>query len=611
MPIKDEKKFFSDALNTILNENIANNKTTYLKYSQWLKQLYFKYINNTLTEEYKEILDQKLKKRNITIEEFLETEGELDEFIALYTGKKDPCRKTSPEEKIKILKDKNKELIAANEAAKSKSDKTIADLTQELKKKNKEIDSLQAEIDGHSKRTDLYTAKYEKLKTESDEEKAGLKATIKERDNTITTLAKKNSSLQKELEERDAKIRRLKSKSDEEKLKATIREQDKTITTLNKKNSSFQKELEETKGKLKTEIATRDREIKELKAEIAEKNDTQKIKTIGKKRLLKLLCSKDIVTIQEIKNCLIDAKIPPEDILAILYELRCEIPSIIQSMDKNGKDILYTIQGNATKRLNEFQNMNFCPSLSNIQDGTIECILVADFHLKENSLDAMKRKLDPFFDFSSKNRNVPITNFGDIQDSIYYMKKNKRLSDKDVIKYTYTFWENYAKALATCPETEHFTEFGNHEEEVYFRGIDPLEIINNNCNNFTFLGINQGAIKVGNDKIGIYHKLHSLPNAYTIQETYNSICADVKNIIKDNIYFFMGHLHISRHNPSLGFSLIGNDTENALYCTIEMKAGSVEKIYLTRLILLYNNELCICGNPIEVYNKNAHQYTKS
>ena len=42
MPIKDEKKFFSDALNTILNENIANNKTTYLKYSQWLKQLYFK-----------------------------------------------------------------------------------------------------------------------------------------------------------------------------------------------------------------------------------------------------------------------------------------------------------------------------------------------------------------------------------------------------------------------------------------------------------------------------------------------------------------------------------------------------------------------------------------
>ena len=71
MPIKDEKKFFSDALNTILNENIANNKTTYLKYSQWLKQLYFKYINNTLTEEYKEILDQKLKKRNITIEEFL------------------------------------------------------------------------------------------------------------------------------------------------------------------------------------------------------------------------------------------------------------------------------------------------------------------------------------------------------------------------------------------------------------------------------------------------------------------------------------------------------------------------------------------------------------
>ena len=73
----------------------------------------------------------------------------------------------------------------------------------------------------------------------------------------------------------------------------------------------------------------------------------------------------------------------------------------------------------------------------------------------------------------------------------------------------------------------------------------------------------------------------------------------------------MGHLHISRHNPSLGFSLIGNDTENALYCTIEMKAGSVEKIYLTRLILLYNNELCICGNPIEVYSKKAHQYTKS
>ena len=178
--------------------------------------------------------------------------------------------------------------------------------------------------------------------------------------------------------------------------------------------------------------------------------------------------------------------------------------------------------------------MNFCPSLSNIYDGKIECILIADYHLKENSLDSMKRKLEPCFNLSSSNKNIPIINFGDNQDSIRHMQKNKNLSDKDVIKYTYTFWENYAKTIATCPKTENFTEFGNHEEEAFFIGIDPLEIINNNCNNFTFLGINQGAIKVGNDKIGIYHKHPSLQGNYNAKEAYNNICKEAKNIIKDN-----------------------------------------------------------------------------
>ena len=556
MEAEEQKKAFIDGLNTILNENILRKETTYSKYSQWLENLYSNYINNSLPEEHIEVLEQKLKKRNITIEEFLETKGNLDLFIKLYTDKKNPNNK-GKENIIKDLRDENQKLVKEKEKIRLKSSETINTLNQEIKSKNNEIKDLHTTIERQKKQIESKENNCKKLRNE-----------IEVKDSIISSL------------------------------NTQIKDRDKTIISSDQKISYFQREVE-----------AKDLEMKKLKNEISVKKDTKKIKAVTKKHILKLLCDNDTITLQKIKDNLISANIPIDDLLDALNELRYEIPGIMQNINPDGKSSSYAIRGNATQRIKELQNMNFCPSLSNIYDGKIECLLVADLHLKGNTLDSMKRKFEPCFNLCSTTGNTPIINFGDIQDSIHHMQNNRNLSDKDVIRYTYTFWENYAKVIATCPKIEHFTEFGNREEEIFYRGIDPIEIINNNCNNFTFLGINQGAINIGNDKIGIYHKLNSI-QSNNITDSYNRICEEAKNIIKDNIYFFMGHIHIGRHNPLLGFSLIGNGVENALHCTIEVKDGSVEKIYLNRLILQDNKKYHEDEYQTEVYNKNSYQYLK-
>lgn len=531
MVTENQKKVFGDYLNNTFNLRIKNNTETYNKTNTWLKNVYYRYKNSTLPKEHKEKLETRLKKYNITIDEFLETKGNLNS--------------------LRILSKKKKEL---KEIARKQE-------KEKQKEKNKNIKQLQHE-------NKVLKENIQKLKQNTPN--------IKQLENENKVL---RSNIQKQ----------------KEKNKNIIRSNEKLITQ-NQKLKYRAKYVEELNRDLAKEIES----SKQLK--------DNKNRTIEKEHILDLLCSYDNLSIQEIKDSLETANISTDNLLNTLREIRSEIPSITSIINEDGKTQKYSIIAKNTKRLTELREMTFCPSISNIHNGKIKFIVLSDLHIKDNTLDTMKKTLEPSLNLSTKEGNIAIVNLGDTQDSISIMKNRLNIPEKEVIKYSYKFWENYAKAISMAPKIEHYDEFGNHDEESFHIGIDSLEIINSNCDNFTFLGVNEGAIKIGNDKIGIYHKVNSIPNIRN-HNYYTKLCEEAKVLIRDYIFFLMGHFHFGEHNPLLGYSLINNGIENALLFTAEVEDGNIERMYIDELSLV-NNKYIQKGYQIEIYNKSALQYIK-
>ena len=455
MVTEEQKKIFYDGLNNIFNETIKKNEQTYTKYSQWLKNMYYRYINNTLPEEHKETLERRLKTRHISVEEFLETKGNLESL-------------------------------------------------QELAKSKKIQKSIEKNID--------------------------------------------------------------------------------TVKPHDKEN------------------------LKELETKELQKN-----------YIIKLLFKGESLSLEDIKSKLKAAKISTSKLDIAFNELRVEIPGIIKQIDKDGLMQVYSIGASANDRLEALKTSNPCPRISNVFDGTVKFIIDADPHiLLECTKDEIKKAREPYLQYSSANKNISIVGLGDYADTNRNIKHARwKNRDLEAMKYSYHFYEEFAKVMATAPNTNNYLLIGNHDEHPYLVGIDPIEIMNNNCNNVTFLGIDKGEFLLGNDKIGVFHGIGTVPmisyygrkgisKQQVQQQTYEFICEEIKNIINDNIYALIAHYHIGIHNPHKNFSLV----YGPLLCTAEIEDGHVKRMFVQGLNLTKKeNNFVEDPYQLEIYNSD-YQYLK-
>ena len=586
MVTKEQKKVFKDSLNTIFNENIQQNEETYKKYSQWFKNLYYRCINNTLPKEHIIVFEKRLTKRQITVDEFLKTKGNLELFISLYKSK----NKEDSKEEIDTLLNELEEEIISLESKITKRNRSLYKLTDEACKEiEKQINELK------EKRKELN----EKLKAmESKEE----------------NIEKESQAANKKIEEliisnkeKDAEIINLKNE--------IAKQREERAFYSNKYREEFEKKFEIYSREKDEEVAEK------VKDEVRKHNNKVMIrdeenKHIQKKHIRNLLLTENIVSLDDIKFKLKTAGVSTSKIDIAINELRNEIPGIVRVLNQDGKLECFSLSANATNRLDALKNIKVCPRISNVMTGTIKYIIRADLHISLNSTeDDIKKILEPYFEYSTVNKNLPILDLGDVPDTLETIERSKWVSgNKEAAKLVYDFFKNYTKIIATVPSIKHYQQTGNHDDHAFLVGIDPLEIMATNSTNIISLGVEKGAYMIGNDKIGVFHGINNISHMHrrSIEKFRENLCKaideELPQITSDEIYSFISHYHTGMHKPLQHYSLVSNN--EPLLITTEVEDGTITKMYVQKLLLSKTeNTFVIDSYPIEIYNS-GYQYTK-
>lgn len=377
----------------------------------------------------------------------------------------------------------------------------------------------------------------------------------------------------------------------------------------NRKVREANEKLEQQKQAFENYKVDREKDLDRQKR--IQANQDKQTKERQQQMLVKLLCSTDEVSLETIKNCLEYEKIGTEGLENNLKELRIMIPGITRVL-KNGEDApAYSLRTDAMNKLEEYKKDIVYPRISNVHDGKVEFIVRADLHLDmTNSEDTLKTKLEKYFNYSAAHGNIPIVDLGDLAETLAVIKhKDWKNFDKEAAKLSYKFYKNYAKAIASAPETKHYTLLGNHDEHPYLVGVDPIEILSEYSNNFEPLGVSKGSFRIGNDSIGVFHD-KTWQNIVSFQEyskderdeiIYDYLCDEIEEIANDYIYSLIGHYHFGAHNIDKRFSVINNGLQSGLIFTAEVRDGHVDRMFVTEL----GHE----NYQIEIYNR-GNQYRK-
>lgn len=633
MVTEEQKKIFSDFLNNTFNENIKSNEETYQKTSQWIKNVYYKCIHDTLPEEHKETLEKRLKRRKITMEEFLETKGNIDSIQELSKEKKIQKKEetkevVAPIEEIKPIEIEDKTpkeerqdekeikiqkiietAIDEIKPNKKKTDKTV-ETKEELLKKLEELDKKYFEID------DKIRSKQKRVFNHiTDEEYENKKNELNEIKKQRLEVNRKLDAIKVE-EEKPIKEKEAVTKKFEE-LVNQSKEKDKEINELKKEILKYKEERVYIKSKFKEEYDKRfeiystqlkeeyDKKLEnEVEKQISKANQkSEKTLELQKAHILRMLLKNDNVSIDEIKMKLEKNKVSPANLDVAINELRVRIPGIIKYYDLNTQTTVLSIKSPAIDRWNFLKNDSNCPRISNVFDGKVKWLEQTDLHRDLKSTeDDLKRLFEPIFNHATVNNNEPIINLGDLIDTLKGIEfarwKNK---DKEAIELAIKFFKNFAKVLATVPEIKYYFLLGNHEKHVYYAGVDLLEIIFDYCNNLIPLGANQGSFMVGNDKIGVFHDLDST----TISEEEEK----VRKLSEDCIYSLIAHFHMGIHKPLSGYSFVKNGTDNVLEFLANLQNGNVKYLMVNQMIQKDNKLKCLIQTGTELYNSD-YQYVK-
>ena len=377
----------------------------------------------------------------------------------------------------------------------------------------------------------------------------------------------------------------------------------------NRKVREVNEKLEQQKQAFETYKIDNEKELDRQRR--IQTNQDKQTKERQQQMLVKLLCSTDEVSLETIKNCLENEKIGTEGLEKNLKELRIMIPGITRVLKDEEDAPAYSLRTDAMKQLEAYKKDIVNPRISHVRDGKVEFLVRADLHLDmTNSEDTLKTKLETYFNYSAAHGNIPIVDLGDLAETLAVIKhKDWKNFDKEAAKLSYKFYKNYAKAIASAPETKHYTLLGNHDEHPYLVGVDPIEILSEYSNNFEPLGVSRGSFRIGNDSIGVFHD-KTWQNIVSFQEyskderdeiIYDYLCEEVEEIANDYIYSLIGHYHFGAHNIDKRFSVINNGLQSGLIFTAEVRDGHVDRMFVT--------ELGHKNYQIEIYNR-GNQYRK-
>lgn len=617
MITEEQKKTFADRLNDSFNENTKKNEETYKKTSKWLKNVYYKYTHDTLPEEHRLALELRLKKRGITIREFLNTSGNIDFLQILAKSKKTQKKTTTPKVEIKPEEKVTPEVDTKPEEIEAPKVEETQEEIQEIEVETKEEliklrDKLEEKIH-ELERT--HSKKYRTLNHISDEEYECMC-------NELSKLKKQRLVINRKLDA--IKVKEEKPQKEKETVEKRIEElviqgkkKDDEINSLKKEISILQSERATIKSKYQEEFAKNyevySKQIeedynnkleKEVQKHISKVNQkSEKTLELQKAHILKMLLNNDTVSTDEIKFQLEKHKVSPADLDIAINELRIRIPGITKFYDINKKETVLTINARANDRWNALKENQNSPRISNRFVDKVCFLEHSDLHLDLKSTeDNLKQLFEPTFTYVSTNGNIPIINLGDLVDTLKKIKYDRwKNHDKEAIEQAINFFKNFAKLLATVPEIKYYFLLGNHEKHAYEAGVDLIEIISDYCDNIIPLGANQGSFMLGNDKIGVYHDISDGSEKKARKK--------VQELSKDCIYSLIAHYHMGAHMPLQGCSLVNNGINWPILFQANLKDGNVE--YLNAIhILPKNNQLIeLYQTETELYNSD-YQYVK-
>ena len=600
----------------MVNKEVTGESTEDKNMNKWESNLFNRYLyalsgerpKNKLPQEHLDTLKAKLKENNLTEEEYEKAKGKRKQ-LALILKEKQTLENYTIEELTKMLEDCDKEIIdlKAKSNGRYKSFYKLTDEEcNEIKHRLEEIRNLRRKINEKIDKKQITT----QPKTR----------TSKTYDEKIKELIDQNNNLKKEIEELDKKLKEFQNVKQEEYTEKLIEMKHKLQQQYEEQLKQIKKQLEDSyQGKIEHQKQDCDDKIEKIKKEAEKQAQEAKIKEKETKEqqkeiIIKLLCTKDNISINDIRQQLDLKNIPIEGIPEALKEVKILIPGIVKRISPDGEMFTYSIKNDALRELEQHKDWTVSPKISNVYDGEVSFIVRSDLHLNmTNSEETIKKTLFPSMEYCSKKGNIPIIDLGDLAETIKGIKFDSwKNLDKNAIKLACKFYKNYAKAISSSPEISHYSLFGNHDEHPYYAGIDPLEILLEYSSNFKTLGISSGTFKIGNDKIGVFHdkswqniiKYNQYNKNERDEYIYEYLCEEMENIAKDYIYSLMGHYHFGRHNPEKKFSVIANGIENPLLFTAIVKEGQVEKMYVTELYTINDGKkLKTSSYQTEIYNR--------
>lgn len=574
--------------------------------------------NNALPLEHVKVLEKMLSERYITLESYFEIMGNREKLVQLIKENSFfDLSSYSLDELIKLRDDNEKKLndLHKQHTPRGKCLYNLSD--QEYEQRGKEIEKLAGYlkvikdyieskkvgdivVDDNKKTRDL------KCYNEKVQELMG---TIEEKDKEISRLTAQNEHL---IKERDSFVDKIKSNYEEKlsnEMKSYSSKYEKVIADKDKK---FSEEL----SKYDKVIAAKDRKFREYKDNVQDKfaeqeriifDRSHELYEQQKALVVDLLCSNDVVSLDDIRNLFKSKDMTLDNISSIIKDIRCEIPGLVRNMD-NG-EFVFSIDSNSIRTCNEYKGWDLSPKISNVHDGVIRFVVRSDLHFGLlSNLDDMKRAFYSHMDFCSKSGNIPIIDLGDICDTLGKASIDDwRSIDKDVVKKAYEFYKNYALAISSASNINNFVLFGNHDIHPYLCGLDPLEIIEGYSDNFKFLGVTNGSFRLGDDKVGVFHDAKMVPYIATIdkfkikQYVCDSLCEEIKSISSDYIYSLFGHYHFGIINPECGFAVVDSGLGGSLLFDAYISDSHVDRMIVTPL--QYIDGKIYKSYEIEIYNR--------
>ena len=625
-----QRIFFNEKLNELFNaiekemngEKIENKE----KIESWGRNLYTRYkyaITNTnpkyaLAQEHMEVFKQKLKEQNITEKEFEKSLGSIKNLAIIkkekqtkkeYTIEELKNRRSELDKIINDLKQKQtskyKQLYKPTQEETNKIEKDLEKYSVERRQINEMIDKKNEKTnkqnidDKEIKKKQAYNEKInnlmQKIYDQGNE--------IKELEDTIAYLKKQENEWNSKYQQKYEKKLLEETKKLKEEYETKIKNENQIVESKNIK------QLQETIKKLEDEKQSLEKEIERLKSLL--KLETKKTNERQKEIILKLMCSKDDITLDEIRSALEKNRIPFDGFKDTLNELKSEISGLNKRITPDGRQFSYSITTPATTELDEYKKCIVSPSICSLIDGEIKFIVRSDTHLNiKSSEDTLNRFLYPYMEYCSKNGNIPVIDLGDISETIRYTNiENWKNMDKETIKYAYQFYKNYAKVISNAPEIENYILLGNHDEHPFWVGVDPLQIMKDYSDNIISLGVSKGEFRISNDKIAVYHD-KEWQNIVSYKEyskserdsiIYDFLCEKMQELSKDYTYSLIGHYHFGKINPDQNFAVINNGIGNPLLITAIIKNGRIEKMYMSELN--NNGKILVKSNyETEIYN---------